>query len=50
LTINPISTVNGNIVIDINIPIVNDVELTFSYLGKSIVKNIDTNNLERRNI
>ena len=49
LTINPISTVEGNIVIDFNINI-NNVELTFSYLDKSIVKRINTTTLQRRNL
>lgn len=50
LTINPLSTVDGNIVIDINVPHISDVELTFSYLDKRIKKSINVNNLERRNI
>jgi hypothetical protein len=50
LTINPITTVDGNIVIDFNVPLVNEVELTFSYLDKRIVKSINTSNLQRRNL
>ena len=50
LTISPISTVDGNIVIDFNVPLVNNLGLTFSYLDKRIVKTIDTTTLERRNL
>jgi len=50
LTINPLSTNDRNIVIEINPSNLSSVELIFSYLDKRIVKKIRLDSLVKRNL